>query len=151
MQDRYVGDIGDYARHRDVWFRDSVESLKGCDIVFADPDNGLRESRNFRPGQCRSGKSICEDEALALAANERPVVVYHHSTRFQGGIDREVAHWQEKLGSETCAVVWRHRSPRIFFILNCTRELRQRAEEWCGRWKLQEKVYFEGYPDRAID
>ena len=139
------------AEWRDKWFRDSVECLKDCDIVFADPDNGLRETEKFRPTHCNSGKSICESEALALAANGRPVVVYHHNTMFPGGHRAEVRYWQRRLGKRLegriCAVRWRPVSPRTFFILNCTKDLLDCAKEWCARWNLPAKVYFEGYPD----
>lgn len=136
------------ASHREEWFNRSVQRLTDCKIVFADPDNGLREREKFRPGQRKSGKSICEEEAVALARGGRPVVVYHHSARFRGGIDREVSYWQKKLGSETCAVVWRCGPPRIFFILNCTEELFDlpgRAKKWCERWSRPERVYFTTY------
>ena len=54
------------ASYRSEWFRDSLAALESCDIVFADPDNGLRAREKFRPTQRTSGKSICEDEALSL-------------------------------------------------------------------------------------
>lgn len=130
------------AEYRSEWFQDSLAALESCDIVFADPDNGLREREKFRPTQCQSGKSICEDEALSLAERDRPVVVYHHNTMFAGGHSAEVERWQQRLGKGTCAVRWRPVSPRTFFILNCTDELRQRAEEWCKKWALPEMVYF---------
>ena len=130
------------------WLQDSLECLRDCDIVFADPDNGLRERTKFSPGQRRSGKSICEDEALSLAANGRPVVVYHHNTKRRGGHGAEVRYWQGRLGGGTCAVRWRCISPRTFFILNCTEELRGRAEQWCERWERPKHVYCENYPDR---
>lgn len=143
------------AKYRNDWFRDSLAALESCDIVFADPDNGLRDRERFQPTQRKSGKSICEDEALTLAlarkstANPdgRPVVVYHHNTMFQGGHSAEVRHWQRRLGKGTCAVRWRPVSPRTFFILNCTDKLRRRAKDWCERWELPERVFFQGYPD----
>ena len=133
------------AEWRSNWFQDSLESLKDCDIVFADPDNGLRERGKFKPGMFKSGKSICEEEALSLAANGRPVVVYHHNTRFKGGHCAEVKYWQRRLGSGTCAVRWRRISSRMFFILNCTDQLRRRAEKWCEGWAWPKHVYFENH------
>ena len=133
------------AKRRQEWFEDSLESLKDCDIVFADPDNGFRERGKFKPTQCKSGKSICEEEAYSLAEGGRPVVVYHHNAMFPGGHCAEVRHWQSRLGKGTCAVRWRPVSPRTFFILHCTDELRRRAEEWCQQWELPKHVYFQGY------
>lgn len=139
------------AEYRSKWSRDCLAALEPCDIVFADPDNGLRERGKFKPTLYKSGKSICEDEALSLAESGRPVVVYHHNTMFKGGHRAEVRHWQGRLGSGTCAVRWRPVSPRTFFILNCTPELRRRAEEWCKKWALPEMVYFQDYPDELTE
>ena len=127
-----------------------MQRLRDCEIVFADPDNGLREREQFRPGQFRSGKSICEDEALCLAEGGRPVDVYHHNTMFPGGHNAEVRHWQNQLGSGTCAVRWRPVSPRTFFILNCTRKLRRRRKSGVGSGRCTEMVYFEEFPDELV-
>ena len=135
------------AEYRSEWFQDSLAALESCDIVFADPDNGLRGRERFQPTQHTFGKSICEDEALSLAEGGRPVVLYHHNAMFRGGHCAEVRHWQRRLGKGTCAVRWRPLSPRTFFILNCTDKLRRRAEEWCEKWELPERVFFQGYPD----
>ena len=139
------------ARHREEWFNESVQRLTDCKIVFADPDNGLREREKLKPTHCKSGKSICEDEALCLAEGDRPVIVYHHNAMFTGGHSAEVRYWQSRLGKKLegriCAVRWRPVSPRTFFILNCTPELRRRAKEWCRKWTLPEMVYFQDYPD----
>ena len=119
---------------RNKWFANSLERLKDCDLVFADPDNGLRRSETFRPGQRKHAKSISEYETRALAHGGRPVVIYHHNSRFRDGHDAEVEHWQERLGEGTCAVRWRPISPRTFFMLNCTDVLAKRAEHWCKKW-----------------
>ena len=135
------------ARYRGKWFRDSLAALESCDIVFADPDNGLRARETFKPTHYISGKRICEDEALSLAEGGRPVVVYHHNAMFPGGHNAEVRRWQRRLGQGTCAVRWHPVSPRTFFILNCTEKLRRRAVEWCERWERPEQVYVQDYPD----
>ena len=125
------------AQWRRDWFEESLECLKGCDLVFADPDNGLKRQETFRPGWRRHAKSIAEGEARALAAAGRPVVIYHHNARYprdQGGHDGEVREWQERLGDRTCAVRWRHLSARTFFLLNCTPALAERVRSWCDQW-----------------
>ena len=127
---------------RNKWFANSLKRLKDCDLVFADPDNGLRKSETFRPGQRKHAKSIPECEARALAHGGRPVVIYHHNSYFPGGHCAEVQHWQARLGEGTCAVRWRGTSPRTFFMLNCTDVLAQRAEHWCKKWK-NSKVTFQ--------
>ena len=137
------------AEWRTKWFDQSMECLRDCDLVFADPDNGLKKSESFRPGQRRHAKSISECEVRSLAAGERAVVIYHHNTRFKGGHDAEVQYWQERLGERTCAVRWRHISPRTFFICNCTEKLAQRAMRWCETWRSS-KVSFEAQSSVGI-
>ncbi len=116
------------------WFEQSLACLKDCDLVFADPDNGLKMSEKFHPGRRGHAKSISECEANRLADGDRPVVIYHHNSRREGGHDKEIRFWLERLGRRTHAVRWRLISPRIFFILNCSDELAGRAARWCGNW-----------------
>lgn len=120
---------------RKKWFTDSLKCLEGCELVFADPDNGLKRSEKCRPGQRKQAKSISEREAKMLADGGRPTVIYHHNSRFRGGHEAEVRFWQERLGMGTYAVRWRLISARTFFILNCSDTLALRAARWCERWK----------------
>lgn len=138
---------------RKKWFRKTRRDLEDCDLVFADPDNGLIERESFRPGRRRHGKGIPECEIAALLEGERPVILYHHNSRRKGGHAQEVCHWQrrleERLGSRTCAVRWRYISPRTFFIVNCGGVLERRARQWCSRWTDKDKVFFVDSPGIA--
>lgn len=124
---------------RKRWFERSLVRLKDCNLIFADPDNGLRKTEAFRPGQLLHAKRIpeCEVQELSKTATggRRPVVIYHHNSRYPGGHDKEVRVWQQRLGRSTCAIRWRHFSARTFFILNCTDELEDRAKLWCSEWE----------------
>ena len=71
------------------WFRDSMDTYETVNIVFADPDNGLRKREEFKPGQRKSGKSICEDRSALLAANGRPLWSTTTMQCFQGAIARQ--------------------------------------------------------------
>ena len=128
------------------WFTKTLSDLEHCDLIFADPDNGLKRQETFRPGQRKHGKSISVCEVRALSNNgRRPVVIYHHNSHRKGGHDAEVQHWQRQLGRGTCAVRWRYISPRTFFILNCYKILAERAKRWSESWR-DPKVAFEIYP-----
>ena len=135
------------------WFRKTRRDLEDCDLVFADPDNGLIEQESFRPGHRRHGKGIPECEIAALSEGGRSVILYHHNSRRKGGHAGEIWHWQrrleERLGSRTCAVRWRFMSPRTFFIVNCDGELERRARKWCSRWEDDDKVLFVDSPGIA--
>ena len=71
-------------RWRRRWFERVRSQFSGCDLVFADPDNGLCADESFRPGQRVSAKRIPLAEATALAEG-RTAVIYHHNTRKRGG------------------------------------------------------------------
>jgi hypothetical protein len=118
---------------RQQWFSRVLETLQGCDLVFADPDNGLTDDNPARRNKAKFGKQMPLEEALALTAG-RSAVIYHHNSRFKGGHDLEVDHWRERFGGNAIAVRANAYSCRTFFILNPTSQLRERAEIFCGRW-----------------
>lgn len=138
---------------RKKWFHKTRRDLEKCDLIFADPDNGLIERESFRPGRRRHGKGIPECELAALSEGGRSVILYHHNSRRKGGHAEEVWYWQrrleEGLSSRTCAVRWRFISPRTFFIVNCDGELERRARQWCSRWKDKDKVFLVDSPGIA--
>jgi len=111
------------------WFSKVISDLASADVIFADPDNGLREDSKYRLSSQKGWKSIPEHEVLALAAG-RTAIIYHHNTRRPGGHESEVAYWMERLGADF-AVRMRAYSARTFFAVNATDEHRNRAAKWC--------------------
>lgn len=77
---------------RPLWFTRSQALVAECDIVFADPDNGLMPAGR-QPRHPDEDKSIRFDELAALVdtptvepiPRPRIVVVYHHMDRTAGG------------------------------------------------------------------
>lgn len=118
---------------RSAWFQELMTTLSGCDIVFADPDNGLVDDAPHRRRSRKHGKQLPLCEALALA-DGRTAILYHHNSRFKGGHDLEVQHWLEQLGPGTLAVRANAYSCRTFFILNPSGETARRAAEFCENW-----------------
>lgn len=118
---------------RAAWFDRQIRSLDGCELVFADPDNGLTDDNPSRRSGLTFGKQLPLQEALALSEG-RSAVIYHHNSRFKGGHDAEVEHWRRLLGIQTMAVRANAYSCRTFLILNPTAELAKRAEAFCARW-----------------
>ena len=41
---------------RDKWFSPVLDRLSGCDLVFADPDNGIVDDGDWRKGSSKFGK-----------------------------------------------------------------------------------------------
>lgn len=118
---------------RRTWFDGVRQRLEKCDVVFADPDNGLVRDDNFRPTRKGSVKGIPEEEVGSLSAG-RPMVVYHHNTRRKGGHKKEIAYWQNRLPGQVHAYYWRRWSNRTFFFVNSYREIVDRLEAFAERW-----------------
>lgn len=117
---------------RTKWFSDTLSSLRGCNLVFADPDNGLIDDGPDRRRSRTFGKQMPLREAKALAEG-RSAIIYHHNTRFPGGHDLEVAEWLRRL-QPAIAVRANAYSCRTFFILNPDADLQERTAEFCRQW-----------------
>ena len=119
---------------RQDWFAQTLKELRECDLVFADPDNGLVDDGDHRKGTKTFAKQIPLAEALRLAEG-RTAVIYHHNTRRPGGHDAEVDFWLGQLPPGAMAVRARKFSCRSFFILNPDEVLRHRVEGFCAKWR----------------
>ena len=126
---------------RKQWFENGLNYLQNCDLVFADPDNGLCDDDRYKCGQKASWKRIPLKEVSAVA-KDRTAIIYHHNTRYKGGHEQEIRDWCDKLESDTIALRWRARSNRTFFIINPKSDVISSAQEFCKDWG--EKAEFFG-------
>ena len=120
---------------RASWFDRVMGDLDGCDLVFADPDNGLTDDDDRRKGRATFGKSMPISEALRLSEG-RAAVIYHHNTRRAGGHDAEVDHWMSVLGAPCLAVRARAYSCRTFFIVNPDPRMKDDVRRFCDQWSI---------------
>lgn len=127
---------------RSNWFASLQEALSSCDLVFADPDNGLVNDNPKRRRLSKFGKHMPLREAQKLSEN-RTVIVYHHNSRFRGGHDCEVDYWLDQLGHGSFAIRANALSCRTFFIINPTIDIKDRAIEFCKRWSKYQVRYHE--------
>ena len=118
---------------RQRWFRCVTNQLSRCDLIFADPDNGLCSDDRFAAARKESAKCMPIYEANALAAG-RTAVFYHHNSRFAGGHAKEIRWWMGQLHGCTCAFYWRRWSNRTFFIVNADDEVERRLQRFVQRW-----------------
>ncbi len=134
------GSPSDRPARRAAWFGRVKAAVAGCDLVFADPDNGI-EPAGYKPTMGNAGKSITWDELIALRTPNRALIVYHHQTRFKGGHLEEIAHLAGRLKERGFASVDVLRakpySPRAFFLLDADADLRTRAEGLSQHWREQ--------------
>ena len=104
---------------REAWCDQALIATAPCDLVFLDPDNGLR----WQPlrGQAVERKSAHIEELRPYCERDQSVVVYHHLGRQPH--DEQMAHWArtllETLGLPHAPIALRFapRSPRAFFVL----------------------------------
>ncbi|MEP3675482.1 hypothetical protein [Sulfitobacter sp.] len=118
---------------RAAWFTRVADRLTPCDLVFADPDNGIIDDADWRRGRAKFGKQMPLAEVQELAEG-RCALIYHHNTRRRGGHDAEVDHWLREVGMPGLAVRATAYSPRTFFVLNPSEEIEARVEEFCRQW-----------------
>ncbi|WP_306047821.1 hypothetical protein [Nioella sp. MMSF_3534] len=118
---------------RTAWFNRVLDHLSACDLVFADPDNGIIDDNDQRKGRAKFGKQMPLAEVQTLARG-RCAVIYHHNTRRRGGHDAEVNHWLDEIGMPSIAVRATAYSPRTFFVLNSDEEIEERVRGFCLRW-----------------
>ena len=115
------------------WFERVMERLSHCEIVFADPDNGLYPDDKFRWGSAAGWKRQPLREAIRLCAG-RVGVLYHHNTRRKGGHPAEIRHWLSKLPPGTHAFYWQRYSNRTFFVVNPDQMTLERLAEFAETW-----------------
>lgn len=120
---------------RDAWFQRMIDSLFDCDLVFADPDNGVVDDADNRKGAAKYGKQIPVREIQDFARG-RSAVIYHHNTRRKGGHNAEVDHWLREFETPGLAVRATAYSPRTFFVLNPDDEMANRVRSFCKKWSV---------------
>lgn len=130
---------GDRRHWRRRWFEAVQDQLSGCDIVFADPDNGLVRDDRFRPERKEDAKRIPLAEAMALAEG-RTAVIYHHNSRRSGGHLPEIRYWMGQLPGCSYAYYWRRWSNRTFFLINSDDEVECRLRRFVERWDSHGKL-----------
>jgi hypothetical protein len=89
----FFGDLLDFADlpvtartarqgRRRSWLERALAATAGCDLIFADPDNGIRSAHHQVPShRTRAVKHAYLDELAAFARRGQSLVVYHHADR----------------------------------------------------------------------
>lgn len=65
---------------RDAWFKNSCAALRGTDIIFLDPDNGI-QPRGARKTEPRAVKYAFVDELRGYFQQCGILIIYHHRDR----------------------------------------------------------------------
>jgi hypothetical protein len=125
------------AASRKVWLRDAAEAVSDCDLVFLDPDNGL-QPEGFRSGAAKAIKSVSFSDLSRFKAPGRTLILYHHQTRRPGGHAVEIGHNATRLRKQSFdrvdALRAKPYSPRVFFLLNASDDIRTKAAAFAAAW-----------------
>jgi hypothetical protein len=122
---------------RKKWIEAAKTTVKNCNLVFLDPDNGIASER-LKLTKARAGKSVTIDDIKSLQEGNRTIVVYHHQTRLKGGHLFEIVNLFTRLRKSGVHVSGALRatpwSPRAFFVLNGDEELQDRSKALANLW-----------------
>jgi hypothetical protein len=70
---------------RRAWAQRALAATSGCDLIFADPDNGIRPDLHRVPAhRAKAAKHAYLSELAAFAARGQSLIVYHHADRTAG-------------------------------------------------------------------
>jgi hypothetical protein len=130
--------IGYDALRRYEWHGRALETLGGADLIYLDPDIGVRDA----PGASNDHKYVLMSELRDYLEMGVCVVLYQHANRVKGGVPVQVASFRsaatDGLGvAPTSTVVARRGSCRLFHIWSpaprgewVTRALEQFERTW---------------------
>jgi len=72
----------DHLNRRQNWLAQALVATLECDLIFVDPDNGIRRTEHAEPRhRTKSVKHAYLDELEAFAIRGQSVVAYHHADR----------------------------------------------------------------------
>ena len=106
------------------WIVDALNRVKGCDLVFLDPDNGIRLEDVPDRGPV-SSEHAYKNELLAFSGAAGVAVAYHTPSRHQKGVTHErqieeIRHGLSGAGGHDGVVYaarWRRHGARTFLII----------------------------------
>lgn len=109
--------IRERLEHRSRWVQGALDATRGCDVIFADPDNGLESGtpRHHRRGP----KFAYFDELVPYLNRGQSLVVYHHLHRGASAetqVRERLCQIGERLG-EAFALLYRRGTLRVFFVV----------------------------------
>ena len=109
------------AADRQMWVEEGLRMVEGADVVFADPDNGLRDAAAYSGGVAGM-KHAYYQEIEPCWARGQSLVIYQHTARnknFEGQTADRIRDLRAHLDDAPSPIVlrWRREVSRAFFIL----------------------------------
>jgi hypothetical protein len=116
---------------RNEWFSRAKKAVAGCDLIFADPDNGL-EVPSVSLSSRIAGKYLTVDEVGELLATGAAVVFYQHCDRSPWNVQRARVYDRLQSGSDQQVFVRYVRftafGSRAFILVSSLPDVAQRVD-----------------------
>jgi len=122
----------------------AIDSARGCDLVFFDPDNGI-EVESKRHGRRDSSKYLYWQEIEDFWKARHSLLIYQHFPRVERDlyIESKARQLAEKTGAPE--VISFHTSHVVFFLVpqpECRDYFRKRSEKVKKSWRDQIRVAY---------
>ena len=113
------------------WHKEALNVLRGCDVVFMDPDNGLLPEKTDRSGK-KSVKYVFDEEIHDYLAGGQSVICYQHRKRIPpADYFAEMEQRLRAIGADygTLVVTFRRGTVRDYFLIAATEAHKFKMEE----------------------
>lgn len=122
---------------RQGWHTRALMALEGPEVVFADPDNGVRTAAT----RSKSHKYATVEELADYARRGQSLVVYHHADRSAGvetQAQRRLAELASGVGQRSVGTVIARRGSCRFFLVTASdghhERLATSLDQFAARW-----------------
>jgi hypothetical protein len=135
--DTFFSNWRERKKYREKWFSKALEKVKNCDVVFADPDNGIEIKSCPIKSRKKSGKYIFFDEIEKLLQKHKIVIIYQHFIRKKQDIfinekEKEIRD-KIKDNFKFYAIKFKKVSPRAYLILS-KENLENEIKKFCNKF-----------------
>jgi hypothetical protein len=136
---------------RRSWLKRAEAATAGCDLIFADPDNGIRSAHHRVPAhRTKAVKNAYLDELAGFARRGQSLIVYHHADR-SAAVKEQAARRLEDLGREVpvepiAAVRASRGTTRLFLVAASASHAQYLTDRLtaltASQWESEFKVYW---------
>ena len=119
------------------WFSRVQAAVASCNIVFADPDNGVVLDEKYDESKQKHWKGIPVREVQELSSNGRTLIIYHQHGRNRKHND-DIQDWMGRLPGCTHAFYVRRNTCRTFFVVNPDQDIVAHLTNFVNAWRQAE-------------
>jgi hypothetical protein len=135
---------------RHSWLEHALAATVGCDLIFADPDNGIRGARSAPAHRNTAVKHAYLDELAVFAQRGQSLIIYHHADR-TAAVEQQARSRLEDLAREVpleplAAIRASRGTTRLFLVAAHTSHIQYLTDRLnaliASPWKSELTVYW---------